>query len=307
MRGVYGATWHVGDPPHTVQIPGISDLVIAPQHRNRGLFTQMMDRALADLASKGYEYVMNLSASPVTRLGSLAMGWSIAGYVQPLQWQAQPRRVPAPVQRDLVTPSPAATAEGLHPFHVLDAKGMEHRGHVRLYVTVEQTPRPQAMAELVEKIGSDGRLRHVRDETYFAWRFTNPHAVYRFLFWEDTCLEGYLILQAARHRQNPWIHIVDWEATTAQVRADLLHAAMRLGNFDNLNIWAATLSDETKRLLQQSGFDVLHEAAGIVHNRRSLIVRAVRDELRKTDWVIANRELLDLGNWDVRMAYADNF
>jgi hypothetical protein len=46
------------------------------------------------------------------------------------------------------------------------------------------------MADLVRRLGHDGRLRHVRDERYLAWRYRNPLYEYRFLVRESDRLEG---------------------------------------------------------------------------------------------------------------------
>jgi hypothetical protein len=179
-------------------------------------------------------------------------------------------------------------------------------------VQVEQAPRLEAMAELVERIGNDGRLRHVRDQEYFAWRFQNPRSRYRFFFWEDTTLEGYLVLRThILHGQV--VNIVDWEATNLKVRADLLQAVLQWGRFNNLTLWTATLSTEVKTLLQNAGFSTpgKAESLGRAHrgraNRSIVLLRAVRrDMLKEVDWVLADRRLLDLHNWDLRMIYADN-
>ncbi len=51
MRGVYGAKWQVGNPSETLIGLCAGDLVIAPDHRNRGLFRKIMEVALADLSA----------------------------------------------------------------------------------------------------------------------------------------------------------------------------------------------------------------------------------------------------------------
>src|SRR5215468_1001702 len=62
MRGMYGAKWQIGCPAQTFLAPGASDLVIAPDHRNRGLVAKIMEAAAADLVDNGYTYAFNLSA-----------------------------------------------------------------------------------------------------------------------------------------------------------------------------------------------------------------------------------------------------
>lgn len=305
MRGMCGAKWQIGDSGQTFLGPCAGDLVIAPDQRNRGLFTKIMQAVFDDPANSRYQYVFSLSSSPVTRLGSMAMGWRSVGQLQMMQWKNWHRIIPHRLHSYMTKLSLLPSPHKRNPFDYLDKNAMKRQGKVSNYVSVEQTPRPKAMAELVERTVSDGRIRHVRDQEYFSWRFNNPLSRYRFLFWEDTSLEGYLVLQTSLYRDKERVRIVDWEATNPQTRSDLLEAALRLGNFDVLSIWTATLPDVVKILLEKNGFKSLSETKGVIQYRPTVLVRPVRDDMLKTDWVIANRRLLDLANWDLRMIYSD--
>ena len=53
-------------------MPCADDFVIAPAHRNRGLFGRVMAAMLADLASRGLSCAFSLSPGAVTLAGSLA-------------------------------------------------------------------------------------------------------------------------------------------------------------------------------------------------------------------------------------------
>lgn len=324
MRGLYGAEWQVGCPPQKVPALGAGDLVIAPEHRDRGLFTRIMKTAFADLAGIGYTHVFNLSAGPVTRLGSLTMGWRSAGSLQMMYWrntgtvhQARrgmrtllfrsgiSRRVGRGVYR--LMSLFRFSAEKDRPFAAFDKNSVQRQLRISPYVRAERTPRIEAMTELVERGVNDGRIRHVRDQHYFTWRFNNPLAAYRFLFWEDGGLEGYLVLQRKLYKDRVRVNVVDWEATSPQVWADLLRAAIRLGGFDTLTIWSATLSDEAKVLLQGLGFAYFAEKESLSRSSSSVLVRPTRDEMLKADWVIADRRVLDLASWDLRMTYSDSY
>jgi hypothetical protein len=157
------------------------------------------------------------------------------------------------------------------------------------------------MAELVERIGYDGRIRHVRDKEYFSWRFKNPLYRYRFLFWEKERLEGYLILQTKFNNDTLRVNIVDWEAANLQARSDLLEAALHMENVDDLRIWTATLPDMVKMLLEKKGFRLLSKSRSIAQSPPTVLVRPIQGDMLKTDWVIADRRLLDMANWDLRM------
>ncbi|MCL5884054.1 MAG: GNAT family N-acetyltransferase, partial [Deltaproteobacteria bacterium] len=182
MRGMFGVRWEAGIPART--FPGIypDDFVIAPDHRNRGLMTKIMRTALNDLAEKGYPYVYNLSAGPVTLMASLAMGWKNAGSFQPYHIpSARPERF----QRV------RETIRGMRFFwRFADKLPFRRRGERRQplqdllsrlprsirkggsKMIVDRAPRPEDMATLVAKIDYDGRIRHVRDREYLSWRRT---------------------------------------------------------------------------------------------------------------------------------------
>ncbi|MBA2449738.1 MAG: hypothetical protein H0V51_17080 [Chloroflexi bacterium] len=120
-------------------------------------------------------------------------------------------------------------------------------------------------------------------------------------------------MQVSAQRRRVPVRIVDWEATETRVRADLLEAAIRWGEFDELAIWSVTLPEEARALLREAGFNVSAAPASIgrayrgrAHGSR-LLVRPVRPEMPPAEWVVADRPLLDLEQWDLRMIYSDGF
>jgi hypothetical protein len=100
---------------------------------------------------------------------------------------------------------------------------------------------------------------------------------------------------------------VDWEANDMQVRTDLLQAAIHWGNFVDLRTWSATLPQETKTLLQNTGFNSVDETVSMPGSYSTVLVRPVHDEMLMADWVFAGRRLLDLANWKLRMIYSDAY
>ncbi len=315
MRGIWGAKWQIGHPCQTLVAPCAGDLVIDPAHRNHGVYTKIMKAALKDLAAREYTYVFNLSASPATYLGSLMAGWRSAGALQTARWRSKQGTTYRLLHRYISRLSVLSSGKNRGPFYSLDRNGVLHRGEGDSHVNVERNPRLEVMAELVERIGNDGRIRHVRDQQYFAWRFQSPLSAYRFLYWQGARLEGYLVLRTSvyPHRFGEGVSIVDWEATNLQIRADLLQAAVLWGNFSQLTIWSETLPVEVKRVLQGTGFELSNDAKSLGYsyragaNRTGVLVRPVREEmLRETDWVLGDRRLLNLDDWNLRMIYSDS-
>jgi hypothetical protein len=161
------------------------------------------------------------------------------------------------------------------------------------------------MADLVVRIGTNGKIRHVRDGEYFSWRFQNPLSSYRFLYWMRDRLEGYLVLQEYQSDfgDQDRLNIVDWEGSSAAVKRDMLRAACVVAHDRPLWIWAASLPEVEARLLERRHFRIVGEPP--THPMPpAILVHPLRDGQSELNWQFADRSLLDLSNWDLRMLYS---
>ena len=320
MRSMFGVRWEYGVPAETVSGMTPDDLVIAPDHRNRGLITKMMRAAFDDLEKKGYQYVYSLSAGKITRLASLAMGWRSAGSMQPQHWHSRRAEYFQRIRKfagktrflwryadRLPYRHWGERQQNLH--ELCNPEGMRSRT-IGSRIVVERGVRAAEMAELVSGIGYDGRIRHVRDHEYLSWRFRNPLHRYLFLYWKEKDLEGYLVLQqyvSEISMSRVRVNIVDWEATSQRDRVGLLRAAIQLSPFADLNIWTATLGNDTKNMLRDVGFGPVQEGqegAGVEQEQPCLLVRSVRADVPEAAWSLGNRRLPDMADWDMRMIYS---
>ncbi|MCP4329128.1 MAG: GNAT family N-acetyltransferase [Alphaproteobacteria bacterium] len=285
MRGFVGAVWEAEGVIGGTLIPCGGDTVVAREHQSRGLFRHIMAAAEQDLAAAGHRFIVNFSASRVTYFRSVRQGWR-----------------PVAPYRSLYRPADRAVASGVAAFD--EFGDGEHRipGHNgKLFLT--KTPAVEEMAGLIERIGGDGRIRHVRDQSFLAWRFRNPLSTYRFLLWRGDELEGYLILKRSRYKPGPVI-VVDWEAVTPETRSALLDAAVQLCGEHQLDIWSVTLPPEACARLADAGFRPL----GDDNNGRyvpSVLVKTTQISSPPDSWTIGNRAVLSDENWDLRMIYSD--
>lgn len=330
MRGMCGAKWEAGMPPEQFVIPCAADLVIAPEHRNRGVISKIMRFAFDDLKARGTEYVFNLSAGGVTFLNSLAMGWRSIGCLQKVsredtrepakerlkrflgRWPPALSLARAIKNLPFIEPRARAAAAALEaeramPFSRLDKNFHSRRGWRNLRTSLEMSPRAEAMADLVRRIGSDGRIRHVRDREYFAWRSQYPSRTYRYLYWGSSRLEGYLVLQATGLSSNgrrPRVTISDWEATSTRVFQALMKTAIRLGEFGEMVAWGKAVPRPAGEVLEKAGFRDQKESRGKPQYRPTVLVRATDDGKDAGEWRMAGNELLDASRWDVRQFYS---
>jgi GNAT acetyltransferase-like protein len=316
MRGFFGLQWECGVPIQRFTTLYADDMVIAPEHRKRHLMSEIMTFAFKDLAARGgYEYAFNLSASLATLRSSLSMGWRSAGWVRPMRRRSWPTVLQRGVLRRMkqlpvlsgkfahfATRRLARLNRSLEDVDVMQISStiIHNPG-----LSIDDSPRCVAMAELVDRIGSTGRIRHVRDSEYFQWRFQNPLSRYRFIFLEKDRLEGYLVLQeyTSEYADQSVVNIVDWEGSSAAIQKLLLEvASIVFGKGRELVLWSATLPEPTIALLHRCGFRFLAPPKNTTIFPTAILVRAIADKGSK--WMLGGRPLLDLAAWDLQMLYS---
>jgi hypothetical protein len=161
------------------------------------------------------------------------------------------------------------------------------------------------MANLIRRIGHDGRLRHVRDEPYLDWRFRNPFREYRFLYAGGEELDGYLALKRPIVcPESSWrVSIVDLEAVNGPIQAALLKAALTAGAFSELVIWTSTANDQMLEWLSALRFEPF-DSEQAAFGCPCFLVRPIDPERPEEEWSLGDKQLLDQRNWDIRMLYS---
>jgi acyl carrier protein/GNAT superfamily N-acetyltransferase len=304
MRGMYGSRWEGGTPAASQTILCAGDTVVEPDHRGRGLFTRIMNFALSDLAHKDIPYLFSLSTSPATRLGSLATGWRGPGPLPRMAREYQPSRWSRLWTTVRSVPGMASTAPW-RPFERLDRYLTGSVGRLPNSISVAAAPRPEAMADLIRRIGHDGRIRHVRDTKYLDWRFRDPRSTYRFCFQGRDRLQAYLVLQASVCSSNyDVVRIVDWEGETAVARSAVLNVALGDLVAATTEVTAASFSPEDRSALQRVGFVDL-ASTGAADYQSAILVLPVAHAGVERPWRFHGCDLLDRGSWDLRQIYSD--
>lgn len=314
MRGFYPSRWQVGQPGGFEDVLVADDLVVREDRRNEGVVTQIMETALDDLRRRGAEYVFNLSGGHLTVLGSLAMGWRSAGHLKSVGRSSRSHAVIAALRQRLAalplvwkyrSSSVLSTPQERNPFARLDGASRFASRRSGVVVDISAELRAKDMAALVTSLPYDGRLRHVRDETYLAWRYGNPLNEYRFFYAGSGALRGYLVAKRTRpvFGPTPRVQIVDWEAADERCLEALLEAAISAGAFPEIVTWAATRSPTVTDLLARNGFEPIDPGLA-VRGYPCVLVRACDPSTPPDDWLLGGMSLLNLGNWDMRMIYS---
>lgn len=313
MRGFFGIQWECGCPREQFNALYADDMVVAPEHRQRGLMSTIMTFAFNDLADRGHRYLFNLSAGTVTLRSSLSMGWRSAGWVRPMRRRSWLTALQLGAFRRLKRPprlvktflqmSEAVILGGSLEGRDLDRinRGFDSASGLR----VADTPRCSAMAELIERtrIGSDRRIRQVRDARYLQWRFQNPLSRYRYIFLGKDRLEAFLVLQeyTSEYIKRSVLNIVNWDASNSSAQERVLDAACSVfGKGRESIIWSATLSDDSLAMLRKKKFKYLSPPKEAVVFPTVALVRPIAD-FETDHWKLDGQNMLDLACWDLQM------
>jgi GNAT superfamily N-acetyltransferase len=309
MRAFQGARWQLGADGATVLWPCACDFVVAPEHRGNKLFRVIMDFAVADLTARGIGPLLNWSASPVTYGVSLRTGWRLVGtYAACRRQTARARRVRGWAERLRRLPVVWRMAEvpvslGLDPgFGALDAAWA--RGPKDATLSIETRPRPEAMADLVRRTAARG-VGHVRDATYYGWRFGNPLSEYRFVHCAEPELQGFLVLRVARLGDAADISVVDWAAATPAIFGSMLTRVVERGGYDSLSLWSAGLDAATAARLGEWGLAPDDQTRGLPDYRPGLLAIAPRGADGADADSVAAAHLAGFERWDLRPLYSD--
>jgi GNAT superfamily N-acetyltransferase len=312
MRSAFGAIWEAGDGQLTHLLPYVDDFVVAPEHRNSGIARRIMQSAIDEIRRRGFRYAVNLSAGSTTFVNSLATGWRGIGSFKVVshstQGHSRLQQVAAIIRRTplhrFAGTLRAVLMRVVPPSRALDK--IDRSGTTPGPISVTATARPQEMAALIRRLPWDGRVRHVRDERYFAWRFRNPFSQYRFLYWDDgDGLQGYLVLQQSRFPRADFslLNIADWEGVNEAVRTALLDTALGVRASSQLRAWTATESAPTRSLLQARSFAPVVRP-GLRGRTEGVLVRRLETGSDEQPWLLNGRDLRGIDNWDLRMLYS---
>ena len=160
------------------------------------------------------------------------------------------------------------------------------------------------MGELVFRCGEKSRICHVRDETFYRWRFKNPACDYRFIFREGSgSLEGFLVLQSPIG--GGWTTIIDWETSTPAIWTELVVAAIK-SSAKRLRITSTALTNGQMQSLQSLGFEPLVEPDGTDNPAPGMLLHISSDH-NADDSDVGGLRVLDANSWDIRMIASDAF
>lgn len=301
MRVLHAAEWEVTGGPGSAgrrfRAPCYAGTVVSEGHRSRGLLSKLTRAVEEDLARRGVRFAFNLSAGPVTHVSALAEGWRSLGPFGAL-WRPRAIRGSRPHQR---------AARALRRLSAAVRWGSD--------VQLSREPRSGPMHELAAGGASRGRIRHVRDEAWFRWRFRDPSSRYLFAYLERRgSLAAYLVFHRVARPLRPGpLDLVDWERREDVEWAELLGAAARVADrlVLPLTAWRAAFPEEAWTRLEELRFAPRRLTGPLASSRPTFLVgrtgRPGDGGSNEEDWSVDGARVDEIGSWDLRPIYADAY
>ncbi|MEW6144884.1 MAG: hypothetical protein AB1598_07700 [Thermodesulfobacteriota bacterium] len=313
MRGAYETTWQVNNASPRFHAFCSADLLILQEYRNKGLYKEFASYVMEDLCKMGVRYFFSFTATPLNSIISLSIGWKAIGKINVMEKQFQTNRSKAiSLAKNLAGPRAIQLLKKARLNLILKRRRkddpqkndvIDNRARTQLpsSITLENRPRPLEMARLVDSTRPKDKITLVRDESFFDWRYNNPLSKYRFLYWYDDGLKGYLVLQSHLYSLESLgtYNIFELEAINSSVKIDLLNAVISIINEGSITVWTNMLDQDSYEFLVSNGFKEKNSAKIINETTRTMLIRPIGKHDDKIEFQGLN--LLDADNWDFKM------
>ena len=302
MRGFWGAEIELEMPSVLQPIYKVGDAVVEEHYEKKGIFDALMTAGIKAIRRQGHTHILSFGASNMTFLAQLASGWQATAALEEHlrhrcdKWH-QIRHVmkSIPILRRVARRLPKHNSE--NAFINLNNSKVCSRPPQLVWT---KEARVDEMAQFVYRLGHDGRVRQVRNTKYLHWRLSNPMHIYRYVYWYEGDLEGYLILEAWRGKSE-YVSVIDAEATRNEILLKMMEWVTNILRCSEITTWARCLPSDLSQHLAQFGFRQQEYPAAFGKNLPCIMVRSLNDG--EPDWCCSGIDLRDLDNWDMRRLY----
>lgn len=290
------------------------DTMVRADHRRRGLFTRMTETAIERYRETDVSFFFNFP-NPNSLPGNLKLGWRVVGSGPTAYRIQRPGQFLAERLPPVVDEVAGTAADGVSSTYYRLRRRLGSLGEDPSGLTVER--RRSIPAEKLASIArreSNGTFQPVRDETFYEWRFRNPHWEYStYLASEAGSLVAGFIVGARRTGRGTTVQLT--EVVPLHGRRPAVTAAVVARILDDYAD-ATTIVCSTDRLPAEvrSAFGFVSDDSfplSRVSRPATLVARpvgkpsAAADEPSSEDWTFGGNRLDDPENWTLSLSEQD--
>jgi len=258
ITGLMGMGWSTS-PGQTARIvPQPDDLFVHPAHRRKGLVGMLYARVRSLSAEMGFPALVVLSGGGNSNPIAIAKGWTLIRELDRVYLMRGDR--PAPIRNRIpglgfVASKGKGLAKRLGystiapPSDRLLDSEMSEVASTNPRISVSTVGNVEAMSALASAVNSHASDRSVE---FLRWRFANPDRQYRFVYWDDDRLRGYMIVGWAAE-DHGHVRIVDHCSEDLDIFIDLLAAVIRIQH-GTIELMFSTLPEREAAAAYELGF-----------------------------------------------------
>lgn len=258
ITGLMGMAWGMTSEQAAQVIPQPDDLFVHPDHRRNGLVGMLYARVRSISIDMEFPALIVLSGGGNSNPIAVAKGWTPVRELDRVYLIRGDR--PAPIQNRVpgfrfIASKGKGLAKRLGYSSVappsdrtVDAEVSEV-AHVNSRISVSAVGDVVAMSALASKVNSHNSDRSA---DFLRWRFANPDRQYRFVYWGDDRLRGYMIVGWAAEDYGH-VRIVDHCSENLDIFTDLLAAVTRIPHGD-IELMSSTLPEREAAAAFELGF-----------------------------------------------------
>lgn len=309
MHGFLPMTWLTGRQVNEMRVACWTDLVVHPLHQGKGLASFLFQETTKILEGRNFEVAIGFSQNAKSWALSGKLGWKSTGIATYMQkgtpsWERQTiqteGRLRFYMKRAIGVVARKLNRAPRPVFASLDRAMRKRKGRSST-IEYNEMPRPADMARLSASVHPGGRLCQEKKQAYFEWRFKNPTARYRFLFYGEEKLRGYIVLQIFRKGAAGRVCILDLTAEDSNIAMVLLNEVLKKGGFKHVYMLAEGLDPSIQAFLLKDGFNLEKRENRIP----SLIVKPLK-AMERAEHLLTPK-LLSKDEWHFQLIESDAF
>lgn len=165
-------------------------------------------------------------------------------------------------------------------------------------VSLLETPDLEKICRLTSRENVPGKILPVRSEEYFQWKMANPKDNYVFFSYKKDGREtGYVMFSTQPKSQNGYI--VDYAVEDIESLDNIMRYVIREKPFNFAMAFNYGVCDKLSQVLKSLKFKPSNM-------NWHLLIRPVKRDFVKEDWIIEGVNTRDIENWNMRAICSDD-
>jgi len=277
FRGYVPSEWQIGDRKFKILL--LSDTVVHPEHRGKGLFSSMTKIGMQMYCDE-YRFFVAFTSNNMSTPGYLKLGWK-----------------------------PIAIKKYLRHLSLLGLARVKITGAGRTKLKLGQfgefevsdSIRPVDISN-IDAINcyTENKLSLNKSPDFLEWKLSNPRAKYAYFYHlAESKIDAYVILRVGTSNA----HVIDYgqgrDSLGVQKLISFIIKQRRLGSISFFN---AGMPEELKPFLRKKCFYTFGQIDKIRHGKSynlPILVRPTVENCVEDDWLIGDIDIRNIDNWHI--------